>query len=88
MDNVINREQLDGYDANLEAIKKRVYKHIKLSLKTKQLDEITEEGKDKPTCGICMNEFEASPEKQGQVIKMVPQCTHLFHSSCILEWVY
>ena len=33
-------------------------------------------------CPICLSEFEV-----GQEVILLPQCTHRFHHSCIIEWL-
>lgn len=59
---------------------------IKLSKESAKLlpeifhDDTAREGSS--TCSICINEF-----KQGDRLKVLPHCHHIFHSKCILHWL-
>ena len=49
----------------------------------KRLNVTAGEGGEKgPSCCICVTEYQ-----EGEVVKKLPNCTHIYHLDCIKEWL-
>ncbi|KAG9444886.1 hypothetical protein H6P81_016226 [Aristolochia fimbriata] len=40
-------------------------------------------GADNSTCAVCLSEF-----KEGEDVRLMPECLHCFHAPCIDMWLY
>ena len=58
-------------------IKNEVYKPINDEADEEEIKEALKDG----TCSICLEDF-----KQGDEIKVLPMCNHVFHPICLRQW--
>jgi len=71
----IDEETLDSFPRMLYSQK------VCQSFKSAEGNEL-DEAEDKKCCSICLSDY-----KESEVVRVMPDCTHMFHRNCIDEWL-
>jgi hypothetical protein len=72
----IDEETLDSFPKMLYS--QKVCEPFK-SAEGKELDE----AEDNKCCSICLSDY-----KESEVVRVIPDCGHMFHMDCIDEWLH
>jgi len=69
-------------EATLDSYPKMLYsgKGFRSSKSVEEAEE--SEAEDKSCCSICLSDY-----RESEVVRVMPDCSHMFHAACIDEWL-